>query len=120
MQHGDTQWFVRDRFGLFIHWGLYALPARHEWVKHNEQITNEDYQKYFNYFSNDRKFFLPSGLGNVIGKPALFALTNSWAKFFQVDTAPFPVFSRIAAACMENDAFARAHPLKQPGAPAAV
>ena len=21
-----------DRFGLFIHWGLYALPARHEWV----------------------------------------------------------------------------------------
>ncbi len=24
---GDTAWFVRDRFGLFIHWGLYALPA---------------------------------------------------------------------------------------------
>ena len=24
---------VNDRFGLFIHWGLYALPARHEWVK---------------------------------------------------------------------------------------
>jgi len=29
---GDTTWFVRDRFGMFIHWGLYALPARHEWV----------------------------------------------------------------------------------------
>ena len=42
------------------------------------------------------------------------------AKFFQVDTGPFPTFSRIAAACMENDAFARAHPLKQPGAPASV
>lgn len=39
------------------------------------------------------------------------------AKFFQVDTAPFPTFTRIAARCMENDAFARAHPLKQPGAP---
>jgi gamma-glutamylputrescine oxidase len=47
--------------------------------------ADEDYQKYFNYFSNDRKFSLPSSLGKIIGKPALFALTNSWAKFYQVD-----------------------------------
>ena len=33
------------RFGLFVHWGLYALPARHEWVKNREQITDEDYQR---------------------------------------------------------------------------
>src|SRR5579859_377538 len=42
------------------------------------------------------------------------------AKFFNVDTAPFPAFSRIAAECAKIDAFARAHPLKQPGAPATV
>jgi len=35
---GDTTWFVRDRFGMFIHWGLYALPARHEWVLSVEKI----------------------------------------------------------------------------------
>ena len=35
----DTRWFVHDRFGLFIHWGIYALPARHEWVKNRERIT---------------------------------------------------------------------------------
>ena len=29
---GDTTWFTHDRFGMFIHWGLYAMPARHEWV----------------------------------------------------------------------------------------
>ena len=40
------------------------------------------------------------------------------AKFFAVDTAPFPNFSRIAAELAKIDAFARAHPLKQPGAPA--
>ena len=40
------------------------------------------------------------------------------AKFFQVDTAPFPNFARIAGACEKIDAFARAHPLRQPGAPA--
>jgi len=47
--------------------------------------ADEDYRKYFNYFSNRRHFTLPSGLGKVIGKPALFSLANSWAKFYQVD-----------------------------------
>lgn len=42
------------------------------------------------------------------------------AKFFNVDTAPFPNFARIAEACQKIDAFARAHPLKQPGAPATM
>ena len=42
------------------------------------------------------------------------------ANFFKVDLAPFPTFARIAANCAKIDAFARAHPLKQPGAPAAV
>jgi alpha-L-fucosidase len=35
---GDTAWFVHDRFGMFIHWGLYALPARHEWVLSVEKL----------------------------------------------------------------------------------
>jgi len=50
---GDSTWFVHDRFGLFIHWGLYALPARHEWVKHNEQISDEAYDRYFRHFDPD-------------------------------------------------------------------
>src|SRR6476659_1939944 len=50
---GDTEWFVHDRFGLFIHWGLYALPARHEWVKSNERIDTATYQKYFDHFDPD-------------------------------------------------------------------
>ncbi|MCG8401394.1 MAG: alpha-L-fucosidase, partial [Firmicutes bacterium] len=50
---GDTSWFTRDRFGLFIHWGLYALPARHEWVKHKEEIPDEVYEKYFKHFDPD-------------------------------------------------------------------
>lgn len=50
---GDTSWFVHDRFGLFIHWGLYALPARHEWVKQHEQIPDEVYDVYFRHFDPD-------------------------------------------------------------------
>ncbi len=47
------KWFKDARFGMFIHWGLYALPARHEWVKNRERMTNEAYQKYFNNFNPD-------------------------------------------------------------------
>jgi alpha-L-fucosidase len=47
------RWWTEARFGMFIHWGLYALAARHEWVKQHEQITDEEYQKYFNHFNPD-------------------------------------------------------------------
>lgn len=50
---GDTAWFTRDRFGMFIHWGLYAMPARHEWVKTRERISEEKYDKYFEHFDPD-------------------------------------------------------------------
>jgi len=50
---GDTSWFTHDRFGLFIHWGIYASPARHEWVKNREQIPDGEYQKYFEHFDPD-------------------------------------------------------------------
>jgi alpha-L-fucosidase len=49
----DAEWFTRDRFGLFVHWGIYALPARHEWVKQRERIRDEDYRRYFDHFYPD-------------------------------------------------------------------
>lgn len=50
---GDTSWFTHDRFGMFLHFGLYALPARHEWIKTYEFIPEEKYQKYFEQFNPD-------------------------------------------------------------------
>ncbi|MCB0043708.1 MAG: alpha-L-fucosidase, partial [Caldilinea sp.] len=49
----DTSWFTHDRFGLFVHWGIYALPARHEWIKHREMIPDDVYQRYFEHFDPD-------------------------------------------------------------------
>ena len=43
--HGDTKWFVHDRFGMFIHWGLYAIPARGEWVMFHEKVPVSEYEK---------------------------------------------------------------------------
>lgn len=45
-----TKWFLEDRFGMFIHWGLYSIPARGEWLRNNERTTLEDYQVYFDEF----------------------------------------------------------------------
>jgi maleylacetoacetate isomerase len=40
--------------------------------------------------------------------------------YFKCDMAPFPTVMRIANDCLRLEAFARAHPLRQPGAPAAL
>ena len=45
------QWFQHDRFGMFIHWGLYSIPSRGEWVRSVERIPVEDYQVYFDEFN---------------------------------------------------------------------
>jgi alpha-L-fucosidase len=73
---GDTEWFVQDRFGMFIHWGLYALAARHEWVKSAERIDTETYQKYFKHFDPD------------LYDPELWAraAANAGMKYFVVTT----------------------------------
>lgn len=45
-----VEWFKNDKFGMFIHWGLYAIPARNEWARSIEQISIEDYQQFYDEF----------------------------------------------------------------------
>lgn len=49
----DTKWFQECRYGLFIHFGLYSVAARHEWVRTLEEISTKEYQKYFEQFNPD-------------------------------------------------------------------
>ena len=51
MTKETMQWYLDARFGMFIHWGLYAIPARGEWVKQQESIVEEDYQPFFETFN---------------------------------------------------------------------
>lgn len=46
-------WWTDARFGMFIHWGTYAMAARHEWVKNHERMTDEEYNRYFELFDPD-------------------------------------------------------------------
>ena len=43
-------WYTQARFGMFIHWGLYAIPARGEWVRSEERIPSEAYDPYMKEF----------------------------------------------------------------------
>lgn len=50
---GKTEWFIKDRFGMFIHFGLYSLLARHEWIRTTEKIADDKYDGYLEYFNPD-------------------------------------------------------------------
>ena len=43
---GDGRdWFFEKRFGMFVHWGVYALPAWHEQILWRGNWKREDYEK---------------------------------------------------------------------------
>ena len=39
------EWFRQARFGLFMHYGLYSILGRHEWVQYREKIPVAEYAK---------------------------------------------------------------------------
>ncbi|MBS7624509.1 MAG: alpha-L-fucosidase [Candidatus Bathyarchaeia archaeon] len=48
------RWWIEARFGMFIHWGLYAIPARGEWVMYCERIPKSEYAKLARRFNPKR------------------------------------------------------------------
>lgn len=44
-------WWRGARFGMFLHWGLYAIPGRGEWVQWNDQIPVAEYAKLADQFN---------------------------------------------------------------------
>jgi alpha-L-fucosidase len=46
LSNEKMDWFLNDRFGMFIHWGVYAaLDEGNEWVRHQEAFGQEYYQR---------------------------------------------------------------------------
>jgi alpha-L-fucosidase len=49
---GDGRdWFLQRRFGLFVHWGLYAIPAWHEQIQWRRGIARRDYERLIGEFN---------------------------------------------------------------------
>jgi len=52
-------------------------------VLDNKELDNE---KFYRYFSADRKFLIPTWMENILGKQLVFTINNAWAKYRQKDT----------------------------------
>ena len=47
-------WWRDAKFGLFLHWGVYSIPGRGEWIQWDEQIPVEEYAKLSQQFHPDK------------------------------------------------------------------
>jgi alpha-L-fucosidase len=46
--------FQNDKFGLFIHWGVYSVLGDGEWIFHNRRLTLDEYNKLPNFFDPEK------------------------------------------------------------------
>ncbi len=50
-ENDRTRWFREAKFGMFIHWGVYSMLGRHEWVRQLCHIPLQEYQWYVDNFN---------------------------------------------------------------------
>ena len=118
-------WFRHDKLGLFIHWGLYSIPAGYwkgqrspgigEWVQHRLQIPNAEYSQLAQWFNPVRfdadawaQLAQDAGMKYVVITSKHhdgFALFKSAASPFNVvDATPFKrdIIKELAEACAKR------------------
>jgi alpha-L-fucosidase len=119
----DMEWWREARFGLFIHWGLYAVPAGEwkgntgygEWIRSNAQIPLETYDKFLQQFNPVQfnaaewvRMAKEAGMKYIVITSKHhdgFGLWDSKQTDFDIMSTPFrrDVLKELAAACKEQD-----------------
>lgn len=117
------EWWRDARFGLFIHWGLYSVPAGEwgsktnygEWIRHSAQIPLEEYDKFISRF-NPVKFDADewvraakeAGMKYIVITTKHhdgFCLFDSKFTDFDVISTPFKrdILKELSEACKKHD-----------------
>src|SRR6185312_16123625 len=119
------EWFRHDKFGLFIHWGLYSIPAGYwkgerspgigEWIMNRMKIPADEYAQLANQFNPVNfdadawaQLAVDTGMKYVVITSKHhdgFALFKSKASSYNVvDATPFKrdVVGELAAACARH------------------
>jgi alpha-L-fucosidase len=119
------RWFRDAKFGLSIHWGLYAIPAGEwngqmipgsgDWIMHNARIPVREYERLATRFNPTQfdaeswvKFAEDSGAKYIVitaKQDDGFAMFKSAASKFNVfDATPFhrDPLKELAAACAKH------------------
>jgi len=116
-------WWREAKFGMFIHWGLYSVPAGKwgektsygEWIMHNVKIPRAEYAALANKF-NPTKFDAEEWvkIAKAAGQKYIvitakhhdgFAMFKSFDPYNIVDATPFKrdILKELADACRKND-----------------
>ncbi len=108
------EWFLDAKFGLFIHYGLYSLLGKGEWVQYHDRIPIAEYAKLKERFTADRfDAHAIAALAREAGMKYItlvckhcdsFCLWNTKTTEFNSMNSPAKrdLVSEMAAACQEH------------------
>ena len=107
--------FSEDRFGIFIHWGLYSTFAQGEWYLQNGPLRREEYAKAANaFYPHDfdakawAKVFKKAGARYITFTTRHhdgFSMWNTQQSDYNIMHTPYgkDIVAQLAEACRENN-----------------
>ncbi|SHE11528.1 Alpha-L-fucosidase [Chlamydia abortus] len=109
------KWWTEAKFGMFVHWGLYAIPGQGEWQMYSEKIPVKEYEKLAGQFNPVRfdarewvRIAKEAGMKYIVITAKHhdgFAMYSSSVEPFNiVDATPFKrdPMKELAEACREE------------------
>lgn len=119
------EWWRHDRFGMFIHWGLYAIPAGQykgqpvsgtaEWIMNNANIPRAEYERFAKQFNPTE--YDPDGWVQIAKQAGMkyivitakhhdgFSLFDSYGEYDSVHASPYgkDILATLSEACQRHD-----------------
>lgn len=108
-------WFFEKRFGLFIHWGLYAIPGWHEQHQWRGRVARDEYVKLAQQWNPEK--FDPDAWLDLMQEAGMkyiclttkhhdgFCLWNTQQTAFNTMNTPYgrDIVAMLADACHRRD-----------------
>lgn len=98
--HSVPKWYYNDKFGIFIHWGIYSVPAfGNEWYSRNMYDKNDrDFEHHVKTYGNQKDFGYKDFIKMFKGEKFD---ADKWVSVFKDSGAKF-----VMPVCEHHDGFA--------------
>lgn len=98
--HSVPKWYYQDKFGIFIHWGIYSVPAfGNEWYSRNMYDKNDrDFEYHVKTYGNQKDFGYKDFIKMFRGENFD---ADKWVSIFKNSGAKF-----VMPVCEHHDGFA--------------